>query len=97
MRLSGPLLARNVPSMRRDLSQAELVAIVEELRQLEPALGRSKSLFMLLEANVPCPGDQLDTMVYGPYFEWVEPEWPAEEVIERALAYEPIITPPPAS
>ena len=80
--------------MRRDLSRSELVAIVEELRQLEPALDRSKDLFKLLEVNVPCPGDQLDAMVYGPYFEWVEPEWPAVEVVERALAYEPIITPP---
>ncbi|GAB5520924.1 MAG: hypothetical protein RhofKO_31750 [Rhodothermales bacterium] len=70
---------------------------MEELRQLEPALNRSKELFMVLGANVPCPDDQLDTMVYGPYFEWVEPEWPADKVIDEALAYEPIVTPPPAS
>ena len=82
--------------MRQDLSRAELVAIVEELRTLEPALDRSKEMFRLLEVNVPCPSDQLDAMVYGPYFEWVEPEWPAGEVIDKALSYEPILTPPPS-
>lgn len=82
--------------MRRDRSRAERVALVEELRQLGLALDRSKELFSLLKANVPCPGDSLDAMVFGAYVEWVEPEQPADEVIDQALAYEPIVTPPPS-
>ena len=81
--------------MHHDPTRAELVGIVEELRRLDPNEDRSKELFGALEARVPCPSDLLHALIYGQDFEWIAPDDPAEEVIERALAYQPLITPPP--
>ena len=83
--------------MRRDLSRSELIAIVEELRTLDPTEPRSHELFALLDTNVPLPGGRLDAMVYGYDYSGDVPSPTADVVIDRALAYEPLVTPPSAS
>jgi hypothetical protein len=82
--------------MRRDLTRAQLIGIVDELRQLDLPPERRREQFALLEANVPCPGDMLEALVYGSDFEYVEPEGSAAEAVDLALAYTPLVTPPPA-
>ena len=81
--------------MRRDLSRAELIAIVEELRTLDPTEPRSHDLFAVLDANVPYPGGPLDAMVYGYDYSGDDPNPSADAVVDRALGYEPLVTLPP--
>ncbi|GIO88093.1 hypothetical protein J25TS5_50250 [Paenibacillus faecis] len=71
------------PEPRRvpDITREELVEIVRRLKDSEISHGESMFYLQLLEANVPMPG--VSDLVY---WEDLEPE----EVIARAMSYEPI-------
>ncbi|WP_334075959.1 MULTISPECIES: hypothetical protein [Paenibacillus] len=71
------------PEPRRvpDITREELVEIVRRLQDSEISHGESMFCLQLLEANVPMPG--VSDLVY---WEDLEPE----EIIERAMSYEPI-------
>ncbi|WP_166242973.1 hypothetical protein [Paenibacillus turpanensis] len=71
------------PQRVSDITKEELVEIVRRLQGDLPH-GETAFYLQLLEANVPMPG--VSDLVY-----WDELE--PEEIVERALAYEPIILP----
>jgi hypothetical protein len=74
--------------MRRDLSKPELVALVQRIMDCEGTEDEVRGMVRLLEANVPDP--DVSDLIYRPR----DGEPTAEEVVERALAYHPILLPP---
>ena len=73
--------------MDQPLSKEELIALVSKLMRAE-GTGRERNEWLkLLERNVPDP--DMSDLIY-----WPKREMTAEEIVETALAYEPIRLPP---
>ena len=76
--------------MQRKPSKVELVEFVRRIMAFDGDEDEIDQMRALLEANVPHP-------YVGDLMFWPKgPEPTPEEVVEQALAYQPIITPPPS-
>lgn len=74
--------------MRRDLSREELVDLVRRIRSGEGTETEQEDLLALLEANVVHPA--VSDLVFWPE----TPNPTAEDIVDEALAYRPVLTPP---
>lgn len=76
--------------MEKKLSREELIELVKKLMNFKGTEEESIELLQRIEANV------LDPYI-SDYIFWSKPELTAEEVVDKALAYKPIILPAPGS
>ncbi|KPC75938.1 hypothetical protein ADL26_05455 [Thermoactinomyces vulgaris] len=72
-------------------SKEELIEVVRKLINVEFSEEEEAKILSLLERSVP-DFKQLMTLIY-----WSDIELTPEEIVEEALNYQPIITPPPSN
>ncbi len=75
---------------RKILTKDELLELINALLSGEGDEHETSYWLALLEHNVPNPS--VSDLIY-----WSQPEMSAEEILAEALAYQPIITPPPTT
>ena len=72
------------------LSRAELIAVVERIIAVDGTEAELDEMVSLLQANVPHPA--VSDLIFWPEG---NKQVSAEEVVDAALSYKPLITPPP--
>lgn len=73
----------------KKLSKGELIALINKIRDVEFETGEERDAILYkFESNVPDP--QALNLIYHH-----KPRLTPEEIVEKALAYKPIILPPP--
>lgn len=75
-------------SKDRELDREELIALVETIFRCEGSEEEHEKMYELLTKNL------IDPEV-GNYMYWSNPQMTAEEVVDKALAFKPIILPGP--
>ncbi|RAV17837.1 bacteriocin immunity protein [Paenibacillus contaminans] len=68
------------------LSRSELISIVEKIMQAEGTEEELDELLDVLGKNVPHP--EVSNLIF-----WNDQELSAEEVVDEALSYQPIVLP----
>jgi hypothetical protein len=87
---AGHLQKEHTAEVGQRLSREDLVPLVRKLQNAVGADEEQAAWLTLLERNVPHPG--VSDLVY-----WSNEELTAEEVVDRALAYQAIILGPASS
>ncbi|ADU05656.1 e9imm peptide [Micromonospora aurantiaca] len=72
--------------MAAELTRDEAIALVERIMSVDYAdEGELGGWLDQLERDLVCPGGYVSNLIY-----WSDPELTAAEVVDRALAYQPI-------
>ncbi|MGY4899512.1 e9imm peptide [Micromonospora aurantiaca (nom. illeg.)] len=72
--------------MAAELTRDEAIALVERIMSVDYAdEGELGGWLNQLERDLVCPGGYVSNLIY-----WSDPELTAAEVVDRALAYQPI-------
>ncbi|MEU0960980.1 e9imm peptide [Micromonospora aurantiaca] len=72
--------------MAAELTRDEAIALVERIMSVDYADdGELGGWLNQLERDLVCPGGYVSNLIY-----WSDPELTAAEVVDRALAYQPI-------
>lgn len=72
--------------MAAELTRDEAIALVERIMSVDYAdEGKLGGWLNQLERDLVCPGGYVSNLIY-----WSDPELTAAEVVDRALAYQPI-------
>ncbi|MDI7277918.1 MAG: bacteriocin immunity protein [Anaerolineae bacterium] len=72
--------------MAQELSRAELVRLVERIINIEGTEEEIDAMLDLLARSVPHP--EVEALIY-----WNDQDLTAEQIVDKALRYEPIIVP----
>ena len=86
-------------SYRKDLSREELIKLVERISLAEGTEKELESMMALFDANVPHPNGS--NLIFYPEdynartFVTSSYNPTPEEIVEKALSYRPLLTPPP--
>lgn len=78
--------------MDRNLSRKQLIELVERLISGECNGKETNALLRLLERNVVDP--EVSNLIYWPNFRGYEDNLSAEQIVDIALSYEPILLGP---
>ncbi|MCF7982596.1 MAG: bacteriocin immunity protein [Pseudomonadales bacterium] len=74
--------------VNRKLTKSELVSLVRKIMDVDGTEEELDDMETLLEQNVPHP--EVSDLIFC-----AEEELTPEEIVEKALAYKPLVTPPP--
>lgn len=72
------------------LSRAELIEWVERIMNAEGSEAEIDEWLTMVKQHVPHP--EISNLIF-----WNEEDWTATQIVDEALAYQPIILPPPSN